>query len=58
MFLANVLSTFFIKGKPDFSNAPKILPRNPTDCPILCHWVLDNFILAEEFFAKVLKFVY
>ena len=33
--LANGLSTFFIKGKPVFSNGPKTLRENPTDCPIL-----------------------
>ena len=52
--LANGLSTFFIKGNPVFSNGPKSLPKNPPDCPILCNWVFDNFILAEELFAKAL----
>ena len=32
--LANGLSTFPIKGKPVFSNGPKILPKNVPDCPI------------------------
>ena len=45
---ANGQSTFFIKGKPGFSNGPK----TPPDCPILCNWVFDNFILADELFAK------
>ena len=49
------LSTFFIKGNPDFSNGPKILPRNLPNCPILCNWVIDNFILAEELFVKALR---
>ena len=62
--LANGLSTFPIKGNPVFSNGPKSLPKNPPDCPILCNWVFDNFILAEELFAnyyllyKALKLVY
>ena len=53
--LANGLSTFPIKGNPVFSNGPKILPRYPHDCPILRNWVFDNFILAEELFAKALR---
>ena len=52
--LANGLSTFFIKGNPVFSNGLKSLPKNSPDCPILCKWVFDNFILAEELFAKAL----
>ena len=32
--LTNGFNTFFIKGKPVFSNGPKIIPRNPPDCPI------------------------
>ena len=42
-------------GKPFFSNGPKSLHGNPLDCPILCNWVFDNFILAEEPFAKALR---
>ena len=53
--LANGLSTFPIKGNPVFSNGPKGLPKNPPDCPILCNWVFDNFILAEELFVKALQ---
>ena len=53
--LANGLSTFLIKGKPVFSNGPKSLSRNPHDCTILCNWVFDNSILADELFAKVLQ---
>ena len=34
MLLANGLSTFFIYGKPVFSNGPRSLLRNPTDCTI------------------------
>ena len=53
--LANSLSTLPIKGKPVFSNGPKSLPKNPPDCSILCNWVFDNFILAEELFAKAAR---
>ena len=42
MPLANGLSTFPIKGKPVFSNGPKHLPKNPSDCYLLCNWVFDN----------------
>ena len=37
ILLANVLSTFLIKGDPVFSNGLKCLPRNPHDCFILCN---------------------
>ena len=55
--LANGLSIIFIKDKPVFSNNPKnlSLPVNPLDCPILCDWVLDNFILADELLIKALQ---
>ena len=46
--LANCLSTFPIKGNLGFTNSPKSLPKNPPDCPVLCNWVFDNFILADE----------
>ena len=48
------LSTFFIQHKPVFSNDTESFPKNPLDCPILCNWVFDNFILADEPFAKAL----
>ena len=38
-----------------FSNGPKSLLKNHPDCPILCNGVFDNFILAEEPFAKALR---
>ena len=53
-FLANGLSIFPIKGNPIFSIGPKGLPKNPPVCHILCNWVFDNFILADEPFAKTL----
>ena len=52
---ANGLSTFLIKGNPVFSNGLKILPKNPPDCPILCNWIFDNFILVDEPLAKALR---
>ena len=44
-----------MKEKPVFINGPKILPKNLLDCPILDSWVFDNFILADELFAKALR---
>ena len=54
-FLANGLSTFPTNGNPVFSNGPKSLTKIPPDCPILCNQVSDNFLLADEPFAKVLR---
>ena len=57
--LANGLSTIFIKSNPVFNNGPKALPKSLPDCPILCNWDFDNFIFADELFAKALwSFVY
>ena len=53
--LANGFYKCFIKNKPVFSNGHKSLPKNIADSPILCNWVFDNFILAQEPFAKVLQ---
>ena len=53
--LTNGLSTFPIKGNPIFSIGPKGLLKNPPVCPILCNWVFDNFILADEPFADFTK---
>ena len=53
--LANGLSIFPVKGNPVFSNGLKSPTRNTPDYPILCIWVFDNFALAEELFAKVLR---
>ena len=52
--LANNLSTFRIKSNPVFSNGPRSLTLNPPKCTILDSWVFENFILADEPFAKVL----
>ena len=38
--LTNGFSALFIKGKPDFSNGPKSLPKNSPDWSILGNWVL------------------
>ena len=38
-----------------FSNGPKSLPRDSPDCPIVCNWIFDNFILADELFTKALQ---
>ena len=53
--IKTLLATFPIKGNPVFNNGPKRQPINPPDGPILCYWVFDNFILAEELFAKALR---
>ena len=50
-----VLSIFPIKGNPVFSIGPKSLPKNPPDCPILCNWVFESFVFADEPFAKALR---
>ena len=44
MLLANYLSTCPTKGNPFFSNGPKSLLKNPSDCSVLCNWVFHNFI--------------
>ena len=53
--LANGLSTFPIKGNPVFFNGPQIIPRNPSDCPIIWNWSFDIFMLTDEPFAKALR---
>ena len=53
--LADSLSTFPIESNPVFSNGPKRLPAYNPGCTILCNWVFDNFILAEELFVKALQ---
>ena len=52
--LANGLSIFPVTGNQFFSNRPKGLSGNSPDYSILCNWVFDNLILADEFFAKAL----
>ena len=37
------------------ANCPKSLPKRPPHCSILCNWVFENFISAEELFAKALR---
>ena len=54
--LAKGLSIFPIKGISVFSNCLKSLPKNPPpNCYILRDWVFDDFILADESFAKALQ---
>ena len=31
------------------------LPKNPPDFPILCNWIFDDFVLADELFANALQ---
>ena len=59
--LVDSVLRIFIKGNPFFSNGPKTLLENPPDGPILRDWVLDNFILADEYLKNLyeaLKLVY
>ena len=42
--LNGIKSTFPIKGNTGFSRAPKSLPKDPPDCPILCSYVFHKFI--------------
>ena len=53
--LADGLSTLSIKGKPDFSNGPRSLPKNPPNCIILDSWVFGNFTLDDEQGSKSLR---
>ena len=53
--LASGLIAFPIKGKPVFVKCQRSLPQNPTNCTILDNQVFENFILADEPFAKPLR---
>ena len=55
MLLINGLSTFPNKRNQFLSKGSKSLSKNPPDCPIFCIYVFDNFVLAEELFAKALR---
>ena len=55
MLLANSWITFPIKSNLVFSHGLKNLPRSSPDCPSFCKWVSDNFILADQPFAKALQ---
>ena len=35
----------------------KAFLKNPPDCPILCNWVFESFILPDEPFSKALRSV-
>ena len=43
------------KLKAVFSNGPRSQPKNLLNCTILDSWVLDNFILVDNLFAKALR---
>ena len=47
-----VLAHFLLKENQCFDNG---LPKRSPDCHILCNQVFDNFILADELFAKALR---
>ena len=53
--LINGLITFFISGKPVFSNRPRSLPRNPSDSIILDIWIFGNLISVGDLLAKALR---
>ena len=53
--LANGLSIFPIKFNPVLNNGPISLFKNSSDFTMLCSWVDDIFILAEELFGKPLQ---
>ena len=46
---------FSLKAITFSSNGSKGLPENLPNCPILCNWIFDSFILADEPFAKTLR---
>ena len=52
---AKGLSKFPVKGNPVFIKDPKRLPKKNLDFPIFWNCVFDNFILADEPFAKALR---
>ena len=54
--LAIYLSSFPIKSRPVICNGPRSLPRSLPNCIMLDSWVFENFILADEPFAKPLEF--
>ena len=54
-FLAYYMSIFFINDNLIFNNWPRSLPRNRLRCTILDSWLFDDFILADELFAKTLE---
>ena len=63
MILANGLSTFFIKGKTNFNNDLKSLPRNPPDCPTLCNCYfkvkqIHNTLAAPCETSKIVFFLF
>ena len=55
LFLIISLTPFINKPESSRDYFHDILSKNPFDYPILSNWVFDNFILAEELFAKALR---
>ena len=51
--LSNGLSILPIKSNPVCSNGPKGLLKNPSDCPILCNRVFDDFTLANNYLQNL-----
>ena len=52
--LANGLGTFCIKSNPVFSIGPKILRRNPPNCPIL--YIIEFLIILHQLMKHLQKF--
>ena len=48
-------NTFFVNGKPTFSNGPRSLSRNPSDCIVLGCCIFEKFMLADDLFANTLR---
>ena len=55
ILLANGLSIFYIKAKLIFNDRLRSLLRNAANCITLDSRALDNLILADNLFAKVLR---
>ena len=55
--LSNGLSILPIKSNPVFSNGPKGLLKNPSDCPILCNRVFLSNCGLDNSASKVLYFI-
>ena len=53
--LGKSLSTFFMIGKPAFSNVPKILHKSRLIALFYANEFFDNFILANELCAQALR---
>ena len=47
-----MVKQFSVKENLVFSNGPKSLSKKFLDCTVLYSGVFDNFVLADELFAK------